>query len=313
MAKSRHGKLRDITIKEISLVDLPANKLPFLFFKCDGDPEPVNKQNKIEISIVSDGTVGGTSVSVNGKKLGKLKSFDFSLYGGDPKQSIYASYTKAASDSDGFNRTETYYLNKGDNLMKEQAVKALKSYLGVDDIDSEKRVSEEDIEKALTLITKEYKESFPEDLADAIGVIAKSAVEVCGDASDKDDVSKAGAKFSKDALKKLKDVLSAIEALKAILPDTKDATAKSEASDELTKQIAQLSEQVSKIAGTKESTDKGDLTKALDEISTRLKTVEESGATKKSIEGDGTDDNGNVSKGAGEDGKALWPTITEQG
>lgn len=319
MAK-RQGKLKDIHIKELSLVDLPANKLPFLFFKREGDVDPVNKKKKIEIGIVSDGTVGGTAVSVNGKKLGKLKSFDFSFYGGgDPKSMIHASYTKAASDSDGFSRTETYYLNKGD-VMKDSTVKALQEYLGTDEIDFEKKASEEDIEKALLLITKEYKESFPEDLENAIMLIAKSAVVGCNvEGFLKDDLEKAGAKFSKDALQKLKNVLAAVEALKSILPDNKDAKEKSDISntsavDTLCKSITQLNESIGKIDDKKEESVASKLAETLEGLSKRLKSIEDGGVTKKSLEGDETGAaNDSKGAGAGEDGKHLWPTITGQG
>lgn len=313
MAK-RQGKLKDIHIKEVSLVDLPANKLPFLFFKREGDSnDPVKKQKKIEIGIVSDGTVVGTTVSVNGKKLGKLKSFDFSFYGGDPKGTIHASYTKAASDSDGFSRTETYYLNKGE-VMKKETLKALQAYLGTEEIDFEKKVSEEDIAKALTLIAKEYKDSFPEDLENAVGVIAKCATAGCETKDNKEDVSKAGAKFSKDALKKLKAVIEAIEALKSILPEGEEKQkSNSDDSSELAKQIALLSETLTKTES--KNTDAKDddlskkLTEALDSISKRLKTVEESGGVKKGLDDEGGDDSGDGDKG---DSAPKWPTLTGQ-
>lgn len=318
MAK-RQGKLKDIHIKEVSLVDLPANKLPFLFFKReDGQQaDPLSKQKKVKIGIESDGTVGGTKITVNGDKLGKLRSFDFSFYGADPKATIHASYSKETGDKDGFTRTETYYLSKGE-IMDAKTLKALQKYLGTEDIDFEKKVAEEDVAEALTLIAKEYKDSFPEDLENAVGVIAKCAASRCEvEKDDKDDVEKAGAKFNKDTLKKLQAVLAAMEALKSILPDMAGATKKSDSSDvsdELAEQITQLSEAVAKLDTSKKDNGKSgvaELTKTLEEISERLKTVEDGGATKKSITGD--DENDDEPKGAGEDGKPLWPTVTGQG
>jgi len=94
---AKRGKLRDINVKEVSLVDLPANKQPFLFFKREGAKESqfVKAKKKIKIEIESNGTVGGTSIAVNGENLGKLRSFDFSFYGSDPKSTINASYSKS--------------------------------------------------------------------------------------------------------------------------------------------------------------------------------------------------------------------------
>ena len=313
MAKRRN--LKNIEIEEVSLVDLPANKLPFLFFKRKGgqQTDPINKaKKKIKITIESDGTVGGTSVSVNGDKLEKLRSFDFSFWSSDPKSTINASYSKETETEDGFSRTESYYLSKGD-IMKKETLKALQSYLGTEDIDFEKKVSEEDIEKALTLITEHYKEDFPEDLENAVGVIAKCAANRCEVENGEDDLEKAGAKFNKDTLKKLKAVLEAMEALKSILPDAKDATEKSggDATDKLAKQITELKEAIAKLGPEKKGGSKSDLeelTKTLKDVSDRLQTIEKDGATKKSITGDDGDDD--TPKGAGEDGKELWPTLT---
>lgn len=317
MAKPKHGKLKDIMINEVSLVDLPANKSPFLFFKRDGAEQSqfVKAKKKITIEIESNGLVGGTKVKVNGDDLGKLRSFDFSFYGDDPKQTIHASYSKVTESVDGFSRTETYYLTKG-KPMKEETLKALQKYLGKDDIDIEKKIDEEEITKALTLISEHYQESFPEDLENAVGVIAKCAASSYA-VKDNKDVEKAGAKFSKDVLKKLKAVLAAVEALKSILPDEASATEKSTDSDstvdELTKQIAQLNEAIAKL-GTKEKTDdKPDadavakLTETLKEVSESVKAMEKDGVTKTSITGDDTDDD--TPKGAGENGEVLWKSF----
>lgn len=313
---AKHGKLKDMKIHEISLVDLPANKLPFLFFKRKGDQQidPISKKKKITIEIESDGTVGGTNIAVNGEKLSNLRSFDFSFYGNDPKTTINASYSKESGEGDGFSRTESYYLSKG-MIMKKETLKALQTYLGTEDIDFEKKVSEEDIAKALTLITEHYKESFPEDLENAVGVIAKCATNRYEAEGDKDSLKKAGAKFSKDVLKKLKEMIAAVEALKSILPDEKNETQKSDSDSvtgDLAKQIAQLNEVVAKLGSEKKDDDSDSVAKKLAEtlegISGRLKTIEDGGVTKKSISGDDDSDDG-IPKGAGKDGKILWKSL----
>lgn len=317
----KRGKLKDIKVKEISLVDLPANKLPFLFFKQEGVQKSqfVKAKKKITIGIESNGTVGGTKITVNGEDLGKLRSFDFSFYGEDPKQSIHASYSKVVESEDGFSCAETYYLSKGEITMDKKTLKALQTYLGTEDIDFEKKVDEEEIEKSITLISEHYKESFPEDLENAVGVIAKCAASSYEEAKDdKDGVEKAGAKFSRDAVKKLRAIIAAVDALKSILPDMKESTEKSGGDDEiadLTKQVTELKEIVAKLDPEKKGDDKSsvaELTKTLKGISDRLEAVEGAGATKKSITGDDTNDS-TEQKGAGEGGKKLWPTITGQG
>lgn len=309
MAKPKN--LSNIKIKEVSMVDLPANKQPFVFFKRQGEQseDSLNKQKKIKIVIESNGLVGGTKVSVNDDDLGKLRSFDFSFYGDDPKQAIHASYSKVAESEDGFSRTETYYLTKG-KPMDEKTLKALKAYLGTDDIDIEKKVDEEEIQKAITLITEHYKEAFPEDLENAVGVIAKRAASSYAVKDDK-DVSKAGARLSKDMIKKLKAI---IEALTGLIPAESQSTEKADGGDEtseLSKQLAELKDAVTKLNPTKKDdnkTDVAELTKQLKEVSDSVKALEKDGATKKGITGDDNDDD-DEPKGAGENGKVLWKSL----
>lgn len=316
MAK-RRGNMKDIKIKEVSLVDLPANKLSFLFFKRDGDQpgESLDKAKKIKIAIESNGTAKGTIVTINGDKMENLRDFNFSFYGIEKDSPVSCSYSKVVEAEDGFKRTESFYLSKG-KVMDEKTLKVLQAYLGTDEIDFEKKVGEEDIQKALTLINKEYKETFPEDLENAVGVIAKRAASSYDVKEDDKNVEKAGAKFSKDVLKKLKSVLAAVEALKSILPDMKESTEKSGGSDEmdeLTKQVAELKDAIAKFDPEKKGDDKSvaaKLTETLGDISKRLKALEDGGAAKKSITGDDDDNDDNEPKGAGENGKHLWGSIT---
>lgn len=309
MAKPKN--LKDIKIKEVSLVDLPANKRAFLFFKRkddSGQSQFVKAKKKITIAIESNGTVGGTKVAVNGDDLGKLRSFDFSFYGDDPKQSIHASYSKVTESVDGFSRTETYYLTKG-QIMDEKTLKALKKYLGTDEIDFEKKVDEEAIQTSLNLISEHYQDSFPEDLVNAVGIIAKCAVSSYDTA---ENVEKAGARLSKDMIKKLKAI---IEALTGLMPAESQSTEKANGGDEtseLTKQLAELKDAVAKLNPTKKDdnkTDVAELTKQLKEVSESVKALEKDGATKKSITGDDNDDDDDKPKGAGEDGKVLWKSL----
>lgn len=308
MAKPKN--LSNIKIKEVSMVDLPANKQPFVFFKRKGAEHSqfAIAKKKIKIEIESNGTVGGTKVAVNGDELGKLRGFDFSFYGEDAKQSVHASYSKTTESVDGFSRTETYYLTKG-QIMDKKTLEALKKYLGTDEIDFEKKVDEEEIQKAVELITEHYKESFPEDLANAVGVIAKRAAGSYAVKDDK-DVSKAGARLSKDMIKKLKAI---IEALSGLIPAESQSTEKADGGDEtseLAKQITTLTEAIAKLDPEKKDDNKSsvaELTKQLKEVSESVKALEKDGVTKKSITGD---DNGNDEpKGAGKNGKVLWKSL----
>ena len=158
------------------------------------------------------------------------------------------------------------------------------------------------------MITKEYKADLPEDLENAIGVIAKRAVSTFNVKKDeKGSVEKAGAKFSKDALKKLRAAIAAIEAIKGLLPK-EESTEKSDTSG-LAKSIEELNKAVeglSKQDNTESNDDK--LAKALGDMAKRLETVEKATGTKTSIEGQ-ENDNETVTKGAGKDGEVLWPSL----
>lgn len=231
MAKPKN--LKDIKIKEVSLVDLPANKLPFLFYKQKG------------------------------------------------------------------------------TIMDEKTLKALQKYLGTEDIDFEKKVDEEEIQKAVTLITEHYKESFPEDLENAVGVIAKCAANSYA-VKDNKDVEKAGARLSKDMIKKLQAI---IEALKGLMPTDNQSseTKKSDTSEgsELSKQLTMLTEAIAKLSPEKKDNDKSgtaELTKKLQEVAESVKALEKGGAVKKSISGD--DDN-DISKSSN-DSTTQWPSLTRQ-
>ncbi len=312
MPKSKHGKLKNIKINEVSMVDLPANKLPFLFFKNDGGRriELLSKKKKMKIEIESDGTAKGTAIAINGDKLGEIRDFSFYFYGNDAQSPVSCSYSKVVEAEDGFKRTETFYLSKGENIMTKEMLKALQDYFGTEDIDFEKKVDEEVIQKAIELITKEYKEDFPEDLDEAIGVLAKRASGGYQVKKD-EDLEKAGAKFSKDVLTKLRAVLASVEALKSILPDMKESTEKSDGGnvDELTKQLTELKETIAEMTKSSDSEKKDKLTETIDAMKKQIEILGKGGATKKSISGQ--DDNDDEPKGAGENGEVLWKSFQQ--
>ncbi len=313
MPKPKHGKLKDIRTTEVSMVDSPANKLPFLFFKRDGTNKTqfTNAKKKITIEIESNGTAKGTKISVNGDKLGEVRDFSFYFYGNDAQSPVSCSYSKVVESDDGFKRTETYYLSKGETVMNSKTLESLKAYFGEKDVDVKKKVEEDAIEKALVLITKHYKESFPEDLENAVGILAINAC--CSEV--KEDVEKAGAKFSKDAIKKINAVIAAVEALKSMTelknPTEKADDAESEGMAALTKQLAELKEVIAGTGSEKKDEDNPVLTKltqVVEKIATRVEAMEKAGVVKTSLEEQENEETPKV-KGAGEGGKVLWKSL----
>lgn len=314
MKKSRD--LTDIELQEVSLVDKAANKKKFLFFKQEKTPNGKKLKKKIDIAIVSDGTVGGTTISVNDEKITDLRDFSFYLYGGDDATNpVSCSYSKFVESDDGFSRSETFYLTKGEIIMDQRVQEKLNEYFGSkDEIDLEKAEDLELIVKALEVVNS-YKGDFPDDLKKAVGSIAKqaglfvpstSSVNATND-DDETGVEKAGAKFSKETLKKITE---AIEALKSVMPALKEDTEKVDSAN-LAKVLEGLKETVDKIgkkegesAESAEDTDLQKLTKSLKEMSDRLTKVESSTPVRKGLEGQ--DDDGDNDDGVQDE----FPSIT---
>ncbi len=308
-------ELFDIVLEEVSVVDKAANKKTFLFFKQKGVPAKQLKKKRINIVIDSDGTIGGTKIYVNKEELEDLRDFSFSFWGNDDaKTRVSASYTKATQSEDGFSRTETFYLSKGELQMNEELKKALQEYFGKDvEIDFKKAIEDDVISKALKTVI-DYQEEFPDDLNAAVGALATQATmfqpvakkddKEDDDDDDKSKLKKAGAKLSKDTLKKLEDALAAIKSVLPELTGTEksDKTEKSDVQkmiDELTESIEKLEKKGEK-ADDDESTEK--LVKALDKIAKRLKKVEETSGVKKSLEDQDDDEE--------ENGDGKWPSIS---
>lgn len=317
MLKKR--KLKDINLREISYVDKPASKRSFLLLKQDGKSgvdSLLKAKKKINIEIASDGTVGGTSITINGDKVDKMKSFNFSFWEGeDAKAKVSASYSTMVENVDGFQRTETYYLSKGEIKMDKRIEKLLKKFFGDENIKFEKMELNEEtivnIEKAIEIING-YREEFPEDLTKAVALISVCA----GQGYEQKDLEKAGAKLSKDTIAKVQALVAAAKALESILPKETDKDGKpAEKSEnpELQKMVETLTKSMSDITAKLEKKETSDqLTQVIEQIKDvgkRLKAVESKPAsTKKGITDEG-DPNDNKPKGAGEKGKVLWPSL----
>lgn len=190
--------------------------------------------------------------------------------------------------------------------MDEKIKKQLKEYFGEDDkVDFEKAEENSIIAEALETVN-EYREDFPDDLKKAVGSIAKQAglhipqkVEKKEKvAEEKESVEKAGAKLSKETMKKITDALAA---LKSILPQLEEKTDKSDNS-EVAKSIEELKKSISELEKKKEDDTKDALTKTLTELAKRLETVEKGTGVRKSVDGQ-EDENKN-------DAGGKWPSIT---
>jgi len=316
MLKSR--KMKDIKLKEVSLVDRPANLRPFLMFKQEGKPGsgflPVEKK-KIKIEIASDGTKSGTSITINKEKVDKLRSFNFSVWeSDDEKAAVNCSYSKLIEEEGGFQRTETYYLAKGESPMDPRIAKLLKTFFGDKEVKVEKSELNEativEIEKALTTVNS-FSEEMPDELIAAIGMLGIQAGQGYNMAKAEDDIEKKGAKLSKDTVKQLNAIISAAQAL---LPkdESGDKTEKVDTTD-VEKMVKTLTDTVAELTGKlekKESTEQLEgISKTLGEITERLKKVESKpAATKKSIDGnEELDDEGTPVK---KDTGLKWPSLS---
>jgi len=148
MAKAR--KIKNLMIDEVSLVDSPANRRAFMFWKnADGansqaaDVTKATRFKSLEVSFKSDGTAGGTSLTINGTNVADPRSFILSANRFDEDNvSLFAEYTVAARGvtNGGFSSTRTYTLRKADDGfaetetdMKKRAVaddmKSIRDYL----------------------------------------------------------------------------------------------------------------------------------------------------------------------------------------
>ena len=317
--KSR--SMKDITLQEISYVDKPANKRGFLLFKRDGKSSGdsfLKAKKKIKIEIESDGTKKGTTITVNGDKITGMKSFNFSVWSESTDDAaVSCSYSKLVESEGGFQRTESYYLAKGDVPMDKRLEKLLKQLFGDKEVKLEKSELNEktivELEKALTTIN-EYREDMPSDLIAAIGL---AAIHAGQGYKEPEPVEKAGAKLSKDTVAKLKSI---IEAATAMLPKEKDGnddgtTQKSDDNTtELQKTIKALSKSMADITGKlekKEATDQlTQITEAIGKVSDRLKVIEKKPAsTKKSIDDDPTKKK-EVQKDSQGREIGHWPSLT---
>jgi len=284
------------------------------------DTKVLKKKKKINIVIDSDGTIGGTKISVNKEELKNLKDFSFSVRGGlDDTNPVSCSYSKFVETDDGFSRSETFYLSKGVNIMKTEISEQLKEYFGKDaEVDFEKAEDAEAIVKALEKVN-EYRGDFPDDLKKAVAVIAKQAG-FCdtliakitkkskgGDEEEEEeeeDVVKAGAKFSKENLAKIKALVATVKALEDMISEEEGNTGKSVKKDEIGKAIEVITKSIESLEKNKEDKNKDNISKVLTKLTERLEAVEKGTGVKKSEDGqEGNEEDGDGTK---------WPSFSNR-
>jgi len=160
-------KLKNIQPEEISLVDFPANMIPFFFIKQD---ERLEKAEALSLAIGSDGTAAGTEIQVNGKKIKDLKEFSFSYWVPDTPT---AEVSETMGDQLAPMITATWAV-KGDKA-------GFRHIYGISkaEIDEARKLSgelndAEEMKKASALL-ETYREDLPSDLAGAMQFLISKA------------------------------------------------------------------------------------------------------------------------------------------
>ncbi|HUX01420.1 MAG TPA: hypothetical protein VMY35_10625 [Phycisphaerae bacterium] len=115
-------KLKNISVDEVSIVDEPATRRRFMFWKSadGGQDSAFEKQFKsLDVAFKSDGTAGGSSLEINGKAISELDSITLSAAPVGESMSIYCAYTQGAKGqtAGGFRPTYTYTLSKADHAV----------------------------------------------------------------------------------------------------------------------------------------------------------------------------------------------------
>lgn len=162
--------------------------------------------------------------------------------------------------------------------------KQLEAYFGKDvAIEIDKVADIDTITKSLEVIN-EYRGDFPDDLKDAVRAVAKQAAQFVPGAvaeEGKGSVEKAGAKLSKDTMKKITDALNTLKSLVPALKEKSDGT-----EDAVAKAVADITKQLAGALGTEaEATGDDDIAKTLEGINKKLTALE--GKSKGEGEGEG--------------------------
>ena len=188
MAKRR--KLDDISVEEVSIVDKAANKRRFMFIKRD---ETTGEETRIEkvdtdITIKSDGSNGGTTIPINGRKIDRVHEASFAFFDdpdntdGDGNPVYFRYVTSAAGKSNGgFRQSKTFVLSKAEVIEKteyatEEDLAVIGAFVGVeisiDGIDGNKAAS---IAKSLS-VAEDYLDVAPAEFRGAIKDLVRATL-----------------------------------------------------------------------------------------------------------------------------------------
>lgn len=103
--KTKARRLTGVKTDEVSFVDDPANLRPFMFFKSqDGSTVELDKAKKPNIKVKSDGTIKGTSFTINGAEIANVVEMNLSFFKTpdmDDDSRISMSYTTANKTASG--------------------------------------------------------------------------------------------------------------------------------------------------------------------------------------------------------------------
>lgn len=275
----RKRALKDMDIEEVSFVDRPANKRKFLLIKRE-DGEIT------ELTIKTDGTSDGTTLSVNGGPVDALKSFWFSLWPADDfdEGMMNGSYTVSETDGAEFDRETTFNLKKGMETMKLD--KVLKS-LGIP-LDSVSEDKVEDLDSLLKFIDLMP----PADAEHTLNVIKASLVKE--EASEQEEQDEETPAETEDMpSEKIAEIRSAMAQLNGMLPESEQSALKTEEQDKMDRVLAAI-EGLKKDDGEKPKEDEDTPPDTVADILKRLSKVEETTG----VADDKEDEDGDLDTGA---------------
>jgi len=285
MRKDRHGKLVDMDIDEVSVVTKPANKRKFLFYKNTEELENAKpmfeKESEIDLEITSNGTREGTILKLNGTVVPTPEAIWFSLYEVYEKPGTYrveASYTQK-ENVDGIEVSQTYMLRK-ENTMIDSIIDQLKEMFGKDFEVEQVEKNEETLStliKALE-VTDSYKSDFPEELGNALTILAKYALS--GYVVEKEVEQKPedeGAEKQESEDEKPEEAEKQESEEEKPEEDTTNAT-EVDKSAEIMEGVSKVAESVSTISKSIEK-----ITEAIGNLEERIETVEKTVGTSKQV------------------------------
>lgn len=291
MNKEKGGELRDINVKEVSIVDAPANRRKWLFFKSD------LKKADADIRIQSDGTLAGTKITVNGEEVEDLTSFYFSYYKPAEDEELYidpvsCSYTVKSGAEEGFQISETYNLSKAERKLKMDYAKLgafVKALTGKEITEDQLKKLDETALGQLNVLSQ-YAVQMPEELSKAVGHFLKFDVEPSAETPPDKPADKPAESedLPADKLAELTELRDKLDVLiTGKKPEPEDATA------EILKMVKGIDERIATLEkGEKPATEPEDEPPAKDSgnkeilellkaIETRLSVVEKSSGIEK--------------------------------